>query len=210
MTETPQRKTPTRESFQEAYSHEGPLPWDIGRPQPPFIQVAEQMRDPILDAGCGRGDAALYLAKRGHQVLGIDFIEEPIRLARQRAAERDLDVAFESRDALELGSWTAKFRSVIDCGLFHGFHDENRTRYVAGLAHILEPGGKLFLMTGREGEPRNMPRVSEQEIREAFADGWEIESVEPVEYELNPDFEFPDGPFEEPAKGWFSVIRRTA
>jgi len=76
------------------------------------------------------------------------------------------------------------------------------------LANILEQGGKLFLMTGREGEPRSMPRVSEQEIRDAFATGWEIESIKPVVYDLNPNFEFPGGPFDDPARGWFSVIRR--
>ena len=34
----------------------------------------------------------------------------------------------------------ARFASVIDCGLFHGFSDDDRRRYVEGLARVLEPG----------------------------------------------------------------------
>jgi hypothetical protein len=37
---------------------------------------------------------------------------------------------------------------VIDSGLFHVFSDDLRWRYVQGLAQVIEPGGRLFLMCG--------------------------------------------------------------
>ena len=51
-------------------------PWDIGAPQPAMAALIEKCppANPILDLGCGSGDLAIYLAKLGHQVVGIDFV----------------------------------------------------------------------------------------------------------------------------------------
>jgi hypothetical protein len=51
--------------------------------------------------------------------------------------------------------------------------------------------------------------VSRQELYDAFADGWEVESVEAVRYDLNPEYQFPGGTSAEGgAKEWFAIIRR--
>jgi 2-polyprenyl-3-methyl-5-hydroxy-6-metoxy-1,4-benzoquinol methylase len=77
---------PDRNTFETAYA--GQAPWDIGRPQQAFLDVADRITGPILDAGCGTGDNALFFASRGHKVTGIDFLEEPIQRAKRKAAER--------------------------------------------------------------------------------------------------------------------------
>jgi SAM-dependent methyltransferase len=77
---------PDRSTFESAYA--GQAPWDIGKPQPAFLDVADRITGSVLDAGCGTGDNALYFAGRGCKVTGIDFLEEPIRRARRKAAER--------------------------------------------------------------------------------------------------------------------------
>src|SRR5262249_50141097 len=98
---------------------------------------------------------------------------------------------------------------VIDCGLFHVFSDADRPRYVRGLARVLEPGGRLFLACFSDEEPgtEGPRRVSRQELYDAFADGWEGESVQPARCELNPLFTevavSEGGP-----KMWFAVVRR--
>ena len=53
---------------------------------------------------------------------------------------------------------------------------------------VLEPGGRLFLMCFSDEEPgtEGPRRVSRQELYDAFADGWEVESVEPVRYRGEP------------------------
>src|ERR1022692_629993 len=119
---------PDKSTFASLYS--GQAPWDIGRPQKTFLDAADQITGSILDAGCGTGDNALYFAGRGHDVTGIDFLEEPIKRAKRKAEERGLAVIFLVKDALTLKDWPERFDSVIDCGLFHVFSNEDRKKYV--------------------------------------------------------------------------------
>jgi cyclopropane fatty-acyl-phospholipid synthase-like methyltransferase len=194
-------------AFEDLYA--GLAPWDIGRPQGQFVAVADRVIGPVLDAGCGTGEHALFLASRGLRVVGIDFVEEAIRRARAKAAWRGLAVEFLVKDATKLRNWDRRFASVIDCGLFHVFSDEDRLRYVEGLAQVLEPGGLLFLMCFSDEEPgtEGPRRVSQQELYGAFADGWEVESVQPTRCEVHPEFtemKFSEGG----PKMWFAVIRR--
>src|SRR2546423_10235011 len=89
---------PNRETFENLYA--GKAPWDIGKPQQPFIDVADQIKGSVLDAGCGTGDTALFFASRGNKVTGIDFLEVPIKRAKQKAAERGLTATFLVMNAL--------------------------------------------------------------------------------------------------------------
>ena len=198
---------PDRSTFESAYA--GQAPWDIGRPQQAFLDVADRITGSILDAGCGTGDNALFFASRGHKVTGIDFIEEAIRRAQGKAAERGLQVTFLVKDALTLKGWAERFDSVIDSGLFHVFSDEDRKRYVERLASVLRPGGRLFLLCFSDEEPgtQGPRRVSKKELHDAFAQGWLIESIEPTRAEVRPglkDLTFSEGG----PKVWLAVIRR--
>ena len=197
---------PDHAAFAESYA--GEAPWDIGRPQKPFVSVANRVTSPVLDAGCGTGDTSLFFA-RDHRVTGIDFTKEAIRRARAKAKKQALDVQFLVKDALTLPEWDARFTTVIDCGLFHVFSDQDRRRYLHGLAHVLEIGGQLFLMCFSDEEPGTdgPRRVSRQELYDAFDQGWQIESIEPARIEVNPKFKemkFSEGG----PKAWFAIIRR--
>jgi len=200
---------PDRATFETLYA--GQAPWDIGKPHKAFIDVADRITGSVLDAGCGTGDTALFLASRGNQVTGFDFLEEPIRRAKLKAAERALNVTFLVKDAMTLKDGTERFDNVIDSGLFHVFSDEDRKRYAEGLATVLKPGGRLYLMCFSDEEPgtQGPRRVSKKELHAAFAQGWDIESIEPTRVETRPDlkeFTFSEGG----PKAWFAVIRRAS
>jgi cyclopropane fatty-acyl-phospholipid synthase-like methyltransferase len=198
---------PDRSTFENAYA--GQAPWDIGKPQKPFLDVADCIIGSVLDAGCGTGDAAVFFAGRGCQVTGIDFLDVPIERAQRKATERGLSVAFLVKNALTLGDWGERFDNVIDSGLFHVFSDEDRRRYIEGLAAVLKPGGRLFLMCFSDEEPgtQGPRRVSKQELHDAFAQGWSIESIEPARAEVRPDLK--DMTFSEGGpKVWLAVVRR--
>ncbi len=199
---------PDRSTFEAMYA--GQAPWDIGKPQKPFIDVADRITGTVLDAGCGTGDTALFLAGRGCKVTGIDFLDVPIQRAQRKAAERGVQATFLVKDALTLKDWTERFDNVIDSGLFHVFSDEDRRRYVEVLAMVLKPGGRLFLMCFSDEEPgtQGPRRVSKKELLAAFAEGWTVESNEPARFEVRSnlkDLTFSEGG----PKAWFVVVRRS-
>jgi cyclopropane fatty-acyl-phospholipid synthase-like methyltransferase len=182
----------------------------IGRPQQAFLDMADRITDSVLDAGCGTGENALFFAGWGCQVTGIDFIEEAIIRARRKAAEGGLSVTFLVKDALTLEDWNERFDNVIDSGHFHVFSDEDRHRYVEGLATVVKPGGRLFLLCFSDEEPgtQGPRRISQKELHEAFVDGWSIESLEPSRFEVRPDLK--DLTFSEGGpKAWFLLVRRS-
>jgi len=69
--------------FNSAYK--GIPPWDIGRPQKEIIRLAEdgEINGTVLDAGCGTGENALYLANLGFEVWGVDAADLPSRKQRE-------------------------------------------------------------------------------------------------------------------------------
>jgi len=198
---------PDRTTFENIYV--GQPPWDIGRPQKVFIDVADQITGSVLDAGCGTGENALFFASRRHKVTGIDFLTEPINRAKQKAKQRGLSATFLVMDALDLKDLPEVFDNVIDSGLFHVFSDDGRKRYVEGLATVLKPDGGLFMLCFSEDEPgeQGPRRVSRGEIEDSFAKGWQIEAIEPARFEVRPDLK--DISFSEGGpKAWFVVVRR--
>ena len=66
------------------------VPWDIGGAQPVVIEAerAGRLHGAVLDVGCGLGDNAIYLARQGHQVTGIDSAPTAIEQANSRARQR--------------------------------------------------------------------------------------------------------------------------
>src|SRR5262245_16811445 len=119
---------PDKSTFENLYA--GQPPWEIGRPQKAFVDVADLITGSILDAGCGTGESSLYFASRSQNVTGIDFLAEPSNRAKTKATERGLDVTFLVKDATALERLTERFDNVIDSGLFHVFSDDDRRRYV--------------------------------------------------------------------------------
>ncbi len=181
-----------------------PPPWDIGRPQPAFVRLAAQgaIVGPVLDAGCGTGENALHLAGLGFEVTGIDAAPTAIAGAQAKAAQRGLRVDFIVGDALALARLGRTFATVIDCGLFHVFGDAERARYVAGLAATVDAGGRVHILCFSDRQPGicGPRRVTEAELRAAFADEWRVDAIQPERFETNND-----GP---PVEAWLATMIR--
>lgn len=186
--------------------YEGTPAWDIGRPQPEVVKLAEadEIIGDVLDVGCGSGDIAIFLAQRGHRVVGIDFSQRPIERAKEKAATASIDVEFQVHDALDLAALNRRFDTLIDSGLFHTFSDVQRPVFVKSLADAIKPDGRLILMCFSDAETRERGprRVTEAELRTAFADGWRIERIEAARFAVNPDM-YLDG-----ARAWLAVIAK--
>jgi SAM-dependent methyltransferase len=192
----------TPEDFDAMYA--GVPPWDIGRPQPVFVRLANEgmIRGRVLDGGCGTGEHVLLVAARGLDATGIDAAPTAIALAQRKAADRGLAARFLVWDALELGRLGEQFDTVLDSGLFHVFDDERRARYVDALGGVVRPGGRLLLCCFSDRQPGDWGprRVRQDEIRGAFATGWEVEAIDAAHFDTNLG---PEG-----AEAWLATIRR--
>jgi demethylmenaquinone methyltransferase/2-methoxy-6-polyprenyl-1,4-benzoquinol methylase len=104
--------------------------------------------DSVLDVCCGTGDLAFELADRvspGGRVVGCDFSEPMLDLAREKAAHRAAEsVRFEWADALQLPYDHDRFDAVtVGFGL-RNFAD--RDQGLREMARVLRPGGRLVVL----------------------------------------------------------------
>jgi SAM-dependent methyltransferase len=167
----------------DASYHDGPAPWDVGQPQPAMVRLASEggFAGTVLDAGCGTGENALHVASLGLAVLGVDVAETALAMARKKAVERGLEVEFAAADALHLEPLGRRFGTVLDCGLFHTFDDDERPRYVASLASVTEHGGTLYVLCFSDVGPDTGPHpISQEQLRAAFnpSTGWNLAAIE--------------------------------
>lgn len=185
-------------------SYLGTPPWDIGRPQPEFLRLADAgvVTGRVLDVGCGTGEHALMAAGRGLDVMGVDSAPRAIAAARRKAAERGVDARFLEWDARRLDELDERFDTVIDCGLFHVFDDDDRARYVESLAAVVPPGGRYLLCCFSDRQPGDWGprRVAREELEAAFDRGWTVTSIEAGRMVTNLDPPF--------VEAWLAVVER--
>jgi cyclopropane fatty-acyl-phospholipid synthase-like methyltransferase len=183
-----------------------PPPWDIGRPQPAFVDLARAgfIRGRVLDAGCGTGEHTLLVAGLGLDATGIDLASNALDAARRKARERGHAARFLRRDARDLADLRESFDTVLDCGLFHIFSEDDRAAYVGSLRSVAAPGAMCFLLCFSDTQPpgrwERVHRVSRDEIRASFADGWRVDAIEPATIDIA---SAPDG-----IRAWLATLTR--
>src|ERR671918_866184 len=112
-----------------------------------------------LDVCCGTGDLALALRRRigpDGRVVGCDFSEPMLELARQKSGDEGLPVEFGWADALDLPYGDRSFNAVTI-----GFGARNLSdleRGIAEMTRVLRPGGRLVIL--EISRPRREPLAS--------------------------------------------------
>jgi len=190
----------------DASYRNGPAPWDLGHPQPAVVRLASEggFAGAVLDAGCGTGENAIHVASLGLSVLGVEVAETALAIARQKAADRGIAVEFAAADALHLECLERMFKTVLDCGLFHTFDDDERTQYVASLASATEHDGTLYVLCfSNDGSDIGPHPVNQQQLRAAFNshNGWAVAAIEldRIQTRFHDDYGAP---------AWLAAIKR--
>lgn len=99
----------------------------------------------VLDLPCGMGRIALRLAARGCRVVGVDFVEAQLDLARAQAAAAGVTIDYRQGD-MRLLAADEKYDVAINWFTsFGNFDDATNSDVLVRYATALRPGGKLLL-----------------------------------------------------------------
>ena len=162
--------------YRSAYRFTKPR-WDSSKPRPELEKLVEG-RPPgrALDLGCGTGANAVYLAKRGWEVVGVDFVVEAIEAAEARAASAGVPVSFVVGDVAQLNGAGVQgpFDLLVDVGCYHAIPDRLRDAYAAGVGAVARQGADFYL-AGITDPPASWRLlraggISPAEVRRRFSD----------------------------------------
>lgn len=152
---------------------------------PLWEELAERCGGPVLELGCGTGRVALHLARRGHEVIGLDLDPALLAVLRERASDsRHSGVGSESEalvrpllaDARDFELASPASLVLAPTHLLQLLPDaEERAKCLRCIGAALRPGGLLAAaiieeMPEPDGAPPPLPDVRE-------VDGWVYSSL---------------------------------
>jgi len=170
--------------FHERYA-EGEVPWDQADPPPEVLALVPTLpAGRALDLGCGYGRAALFMARHGWFVDGVDFVDRAVEVARERAEAAGLTdrVHYHHGDVADLAFLAGPYDFALDVGTFHSLDPDAMSTYAAGLVRLLRPGAPYLLFAhlgpAAPDETDGPPWVAEAALRDLFADHFTLDRAE--------------------------------
>lgn len=175
------------------------IPWNIESPPDALLSLSESGQISsctTIDLGCGAGNYAIYLARRGFDVTGVDISPSAIKIARENAKKKGAKVNFLVADVLgNLGELKETFDFAYDWEVLHHIFPENRKKYVENVHQLLNPMGKYLSVCfseknsqfGGSGKYRKTPLgttlyfSSEEELKDLFDPYFEIKELKTLE-----------------------------
>ena len=156
--------------------------WDTGITPPEVVETIERGNirpGHALDLGCGTGTNAIYLARAGFQVVGVDFSGKAIAAARDKAQAANVPIEFHTGDVTRLEFLSDRFDFVLDIGCFHSIEPVRRKNYAAELARLTQPGAlfMLYAFGPRQTWLRKLGATPD-EVKQTFAQNFLLERVE--------------------------------
>lgn len=158
----------------------GPRPSDV--PDGALVEVVEGSgrRPPgrALDLGCGTGRNAVYLARHGWDVTGVELADGELSVARRGAADAGVHPRLIQGDVTELAGLGVGqgFTVLMDGGCYHMVPKGRRGAYVASVTQVAAPGALLILV----GFTRVLgSEMGEEQVRAQFR-GWDLVRAERI------------------------------
>ena len=147
-------------------------PWDSGVPAPELVRaIAGRPPGRALDLGCGTGTNVRYLAERGWQATGIDFVPRAIAQARRklRGLESNTTLLVGDVTQLEKLPLPGPFDLALDLGCFHSLSDHGRKVYAASLRSWMAPRGIYLLYAWQPAPEDARAGIPHEEVIATFA-----------------------------------------
>jgi cyclopropane fatty-acyl-phospholipid synthase-like methyltransferase len=135
--------------------------------------------DCVLDAGCGVGGSAFFLAQTiGCKVIGISLSQKQIDRARQTAQEGNMSPApvFEVMDYTRTAFPSQSFDVVW--GLESICHAENKQLFIQEAYRLLKPKGRLIIADGFIKAAT--PSLTDRQLMQRWLSGWGVQSLESI------------------------------
>jgi SAM-dependent methyltransferase len=144
-----------------------------------------------LDVGCGTGRDAVYLAQHGWRVTGIDFAQDALAKAKQRAADEGVQIEWIQGDVGRLGQLGLEpgYTLLYDFGCIQGLPDAARQGAAEGLTRLAAPGASLLMFAFKAGRHILLPRGMDQEaVTAVLGDGWNLTEALSIKDDRMPGF----------------------
>ncbi|MFC1742589.1 class I SAM-dependent methyltransferase [Candidatus Riflebacteria bacterium] len=139
----------------------GDTPWDAGETDNNLIEVVEKQKIApckALEVGCGNGDNAIWLARKGFVVTGLDISDIAAENAREKAKLAGVECHFTGADFFNDRIPGTPFGFIFDRGCFHTFDaPEERTKYAEIVAANLDNNGHWLTLIGNADERTEEP-----------------------------------------------------
>lgn len=140
-------------------------PWDSGVVPPEVVDfISHHSPGRAIDLGCGTGTNALYLAKQGWQVVGVDFSRKALSKARRKSKAYGVKVDFVHDDVSVLNKVHGPFDLILDIGCFHGLPPDQKRNYLQRVGELLASDG-YFLLYGFIDRPPNTTSIQPEDIQ---------------------------------------------
>ncbi len=143
-----------------------PCPFFVEAPDESLVQwVDAQTIRPgrAVDLGCGHARNAIFLARRGFDVEGVDYSRTAIDWAGERVRDAGVDVRLRCQSVFAWECAAGSVDLVYDSGCFHHLPPHRRRTYVERVTTALKPGGWFGLTCFR---PEGGSGYSDQEVYE--------------------------------------------
>ena len=140
--------------------------------------------DVVLDAGCGQGGSALWIAEHvGANVQGITLVPHQVEKAKEEAKRRKLDhlTHFQISDYCNTNFQDNSFSVIWACESV--CHCPNKDFFYKEAFRLLKPGGRLIMAEYIRKE-RNMP-ISDENLLLSWCDGWSMPDIDTSEEHSN-------------------------
>jgi len=100
----------------------------------------------VLDFGCGGGQFSVFLAKKGYEVIGVDYSKTAIKMAKENAKKANMEnLKYYRRDALNPRLRSSHFDAVFSIAVLHCLIGKDRMIYWSNANKVLKKGGVIAL-----------------------------------------------------------------